>query len=88
MKHNPMATANATAITAAIVFIVCRVAFSLAPDFSMDIAKSWFHGIDISRISALNLSTDSFILGFVTATVGAWLVGYVFAISYNLFVKK
>lgn len=88
MKHHPIATANASAITTAIVFLVCRVGFAIAPDLSMQIARSWFHGIDISRISALNLSTESFVLGLVTATLGAWLVGYIFAVTYNYFTKK
>ncbi|MBI4062609.1 hypothetical protein HY410_01665 [Candidatus Gottesmanbacteria bacterium] len=88
MKHPPVPTANAAAVTAAIIYVVCRTAFVVAPDLSMNIARSWFHGIDISRISALNLSTESFILGIISATIGAWLAGYLFATVYNSFVKK
>lgn len=88
MKHNPMATANAAAVTTAGVFVVCRMAFVVAPDLALSIGQSWFHGIDIARISALNLSIESFILGVITATVGAWVVGYVFAQLSNNFAKK
>ena len=88
MKHNPMVTANAAAATTAIVYIFCRIAFTLVPDMTMLIARSWFHGIDISKISALNLSLESFVLGLVTATVGAWVAGYVFAYLYNAFITK
>ena len=83
-----MATANAAAATTAIVYIVCRLLVGLFPDISMNVAKSWFHGIDISKISAWNLSLESFILGIITASITAWLVGYVFATFYNYFIKR
>lgn len=88
MKKSPNATANAAAITTAVIFVVCRTAFVVAPDLALSIGRSWFHGIDIGKIQALNLTTESFILGIVSATVGAWFVGYLFAVTYNMFVKK
>ncbi len=88
MKHDPTATANAAAVTTAIIYVVCRTAFVVVPDLALAIGQSWFHGIDISKISALNLSTESFILGIISSTVGAWLVGYVYAKIYNSFAKK
>ena len=54
----------------------------------MSIARSWFHGIDISQIATTTIPADNFILGLVTATVGAWLVGFLFAKLYNAFAKK
>ena len=87
MKHHPVTTANAVAATTAVVYIVCRLLVGLFPEISMNVARSWFHGIDISKISAWNLSTESFILGIVSATIGAWLVGYLFAKLYNYFLK-
>src|SRR3989344_71706 len=88
MKHNLIGTANAAAATTAIVYVVCRLLVGLFPDFLMNVARSWFHGIDISKISAWNLSTESFILGIVSATITAWLVGYLFAKLYNYFSKQ
>lgn len=88
MKHNPTVTANATAITTAIVYVVCRVGFLVAPELSMAIGRSWFHGIDISLIAAKNMPPGSFMLGLISATIGAWLVGYLFANLYNAFLKK
>ena len=87
MKHNPLTTANAVAATTAIVYVACRLLVGLFPEISMNVAKSWFHGIDISKISAWNLSTEAFILGIVSATIGAWLVGYLFARLYYYFLK-
>lgn len=88
MKHQLMATANATAVTTAIVYIVCRLAFLVAPELSLSITRSWFHGIDIGQLSIPNIASETFFPGLITATVGAWLVGYLFAISYDMFVKK
>lgn len=88
MKHHPMATANALAITMGVVYIVCRQAFVLAPEFAMSVGRSWFHGIDISKIATRTVPADNFVLGLVTAVIGAWLVGYLFAVVYNRFVKK
>ena len=88
MKHEPNATANVAAVTVAVVYIVCRVAIVLFPDLVMTIAQAWFHGLELSKVSGWNLSLGSFILGLVTSSGGAWLVGYLFANAYNYFVKK
>lgn len=88
MKHDPNTTANATAVTTAIVYIVCRTAFVIAPELFMGISRSWFHGIDISLIAAKNIPPGSFVMGLISATIGAWLVGYLFASLYNSFLKK
>lgn len=88
MKHHPTATANALAATTAIIYVVCRGAFVVAPDLAMTIAKSWFHGIDISLIAVQSVDTGSWVVGIVSATAGAWLTGYLFAVVYNKFVKK
>lgn len=88
MKHEPNATANAAAVTVAALYVICRIAVALFPDLAMSVAQSWFHGLELSKISGWNLSMGSFILGLATSAGGAWLVGYLFANVYNYFVKK
>jgi hypothetical protein len=88
MKHDPMTTANAVATTTAVVYVVCRVLVGLFPDISFIVAQSWFHGIELSKLSSWNLTMGSFILGIISATVGAWLVGWCFAHCYNMYLKK
>lgn len=88
MKRQPFATANATAVTMAAIFTVCRVAVALFPDLTVSIAQTWFHGLEISKASAWSLSIESFVLGLITATAGTWLAGYLFATLYNYFTKK
>ena len=88
MKHEPNATAKAAAVTVAALYTICRVGVALFPDLAMSVAQSWFHGLELSNVSAWNLTTGSFILGLLTSSVGAWLVGYVFATAYNYFLAK
>lgn len=88
MKHNPLTTANAVGATTAIVFLACRLLIGLFPDLSFTIAQSWFHGVELTKLGSWNLTTESFVLGIVSATIGAWLVGYLFASFYNFFIKS
>lgn len=87
MKQQPYVLANALAGTTAIVFVVCRVLVALFPDAFFAIAQSWFHGIELSQLGSGNLTMPSFILGLISATVTAWLIGYLFARIYKLFLK-
>lgn len=87
MKHDPNVTANATAVTVVLIYVVCAAAFILLPKLSMTFARSWFHGIALDRFGSAVVTAPSFVLGLVTATGGAWLVGYVFASLYNYFLK-
>lgn len=89
IKHDPIATANAMAATVVFVAVVCALAIMLAPDLSLGIAQTWFHGIDINKMRmAVNPSVGSLLYGWVTATIGGWVVGYVFACAYNVFAPK
>ena len=89
MKHDPMATANAMAVTVAFIAVVCALAIILAPDLSLGIAQSWFHGMDLSKVRMdISPSFGSLLYGWVTATTGGWIVGYVFASAYNWFTPK
>jgi len=88
MKHNPTATANAAGVTTAIVFVLCRILVSLFPDLSFAIAQSWFHGITLSKLDTLSLTFSSFVLGLISSTITAWVIGYIFAKVYNSFVKR
>lgn len=88
MKLNKLAFANALAATTAIIDVLCALAIALAPDLAMSVAQSWFHGLDLSRISSWNVTVGSFVLGLVTLTALAWGAGYSFAAAYNVFGVK
>ncbi len=87
MKNKSFAVANSVAITTGVVYLTCAFSVILFPDFSINIAKTWFHGIDISRLAVFNITPASFVLGLVTSAVYAWFVGYVFTRTYALFSK-
>ncbi len=86
MKHNVMATANALALTTGFVYIACALLVALSPTFFKVVASSWFHGMDLASIWT-GAPRGNFFLGLVTAMGGSWLVGYLFALTYNKFVK-
>ena len=87
MKQQPYALANALAVTTAIIYVLCRVGVRLFPEAFFSIAQSWFHGIQFSRLDPGSLTMMSFILGLVSATIFAWLIGYFFASAYKFFLK-
>ena len=78
---------NALAATTAIVYVICRVLVGLFPDASFAIAQSWFHGIELGRLGAWNLTAQSFILGIISSTVTAWVIGYIFVRVHKSFSK-
>lgn len=88
MKHDSMATANAAGLVTVAVYFVCRLLVGLFPDLSFAVAQSWFHGIELQKLSSWNLTTENFVLGIVSATITAWLIGWCFAHCYNMFLKK
>ncbi|KKR54776.1 MAG: hypothetical protein UT92_C0013G0012 [Candidatus Curtissbacteria bacterium GW2011_GWA1_40_24] len=81
------ALANAAAITIGAIYIVCSILVVLLPGFFKVVSQSWFHGVDLSLIWT-GSARGNFLLGLITAVVGAWLVGYIFAWFYNQFAKK
>lgn len=87
MKLNEKAFANASAVLTGIVYVACYLLVALFPNLFKFVGQSWFHGIDLSLIWTGN-PTGDILLGFVTAVVGTWLTGWVFAWVYNQFNKK
>ena len=88
MKHDKIATANAAGITAAAVYVVCRILVGLFPDASFVVAQSWFHGVEIQKLGAWSLTWESFFTGLISISMISWLLGWCFAHCYNWFVKK
>jgi len=86
MKHHLMATANAAAVTTAIIYVACRILVGIIPGFMLQVARSWFHTTELQARAPGGM--DVFIVGLVTSTVFAWFVGYLFASLYNSFAKK
>ena len=88
MKINITAWANATALITAAIYVICGLLVSTTPGFMMMVARSWFHGIDLSKSWSGRAFPGNFLFGFVTIVIFAWFSGYVFAWVYNKLAKK
>ena len=82
MKLNETAWSNATAILTGVIYIVCAAFVAILPGLSKLVIQSWFHGISFEAIWT-GAARGNFVLGLVSAVIGAWLVGYLFAWLYN-----
>ncbi len=89
MKQSPHIMAKAAAITTGIVYLVCWLLLWIAPVFSMGVARTWFHSLDISKIY-VPVATDpgTIFIGLVTIVIGTWAVVYMYGMIYNFLVKK
>ena len=87
MKKQTYMIANTLAVTVAVIYVFCALSIVLFPDLAITVAQSWFHGLDISKISSQNVTASSFVLGLITATGGAWLVGYLFTFVHKQLAK-
>ena len=87
MKHNVMATANAMAVTVGFIYVSCAFLVTISPEFFKSVATSWFHGMDLSVVWT-GTPRGNFVLGLVSAMIGSWVVGWVFAVAYNKFNNK
>lgn len=85
MKLNIRAVAIAEAAVAGILFILCRLIFTLAPNTTLATTKYLFH-TDWSGI-ALPVTWGGFFLGFVVFTVFVAVVGAAWAWLYNYMVR-
>lgn len=86
MKHNVMATANATAITVGFVYVACALLVALFPALFKAVSASWFHGWNMEALWT-GEPRGNFFLGLASAMGGSWIVGWVFAATYNKFLK-
>ena len=71
------------AIVSGIAYVVCALLVAVAPEGTLSFFGALFHGIDITKIAATNLTIGSTILGFVEIIVLSYLLGWLFAITYN-----
>lgn len=78
MKLSEMIWANAAALAAAIIWILCAVIVSLLPDFSTQVLQWIMHGM---TLPARNLTLSNFFLGGISFIVISWVCGWIFGWS-------
>jgi len=84
-RLNPWATATALAVTAAIVYVACALAFALWPEGTLAFFNAWLHGVDLMplRPVARIFSWGVLVYGLVGLAASAFLAGALFALCYN-----
>lgn len=88
-KLDVKTTALAVGTTAAVLYILCVVFYTLAPELANSFFADISHGIDITPlIRTTPVPLSSTIAGFVEITISGFLVGALFAKIYNYFVKR
>jgi len=88
MKINKIVLANAFAVTVAFVWTVCTFGIALFPELSLTIGQWWMHGLSMTKLGTWNVSMSDFIFGGLVLTIFAWITGYVFGWSLELFGGK
>ncbi len=85
-KLNPLVVGGALAITLAALYSLCAAAFAIAPAATIDFFNAWFHGLNLAGLQAgaKPFTPGVFVYGLAGLTVSAFVVGVVFAVSYNL----
>ncbi|MBI3984340.1 MAG: hypothetical protein HY344_00145 [Candidatus Levybacteria bacterium] len=80
----PIALANASAVVALGIYVLCWILALVAPDFLFVVAKSWFHAFNIdSAQTAASLNIVELALGAVALSVLVWVTFYAGAVLYN-----
>ena len=86
MKLEKMVIANASALSTAILWIVCSIGVALLPDFVQTIRESMMHGAVAT--GSLEITFGSFLMGGIALVVMAWVWGWVFGWAWEMASKK
>ena len=86
MKLNIKAVATAEAVIAGALFVLCRLAFALAPEATLAALKYLTH-IDWSGV-AMPVNWGGFLSGLVLFTVFTAVLGAAWAWIYNLLARQ
>lgn len=83
-RLSPVTVGLAMAITLAIVNTLCAVVVWLWPDAAFTIAGSFAHGLNFRAMQSTEpLSLGRFLAGLISIGIIGFVIGAVFAWSYN-----
>ncbi len=71
MKKEKIVLANALALTAAILWVVCSLLIAVFPAFALTVTTWWMHGLALSAMGTWNLTWSNVLLGGETLIVAA-----------------
>lgn len=85
---NPQVFAHAATAVSLGVYVVCRLASLVAPDFLFSIAKSWFHTLSVDSLKgSAPMDLGTFLFGGISLAVLVWVTTYVTIVLYNRWAK-
>ena len=85
-KLHPWQTGTALALTSAILYLICVMAFTFWPDAALDFVNAWVHGIDLNLLrpaSAGPLTGGMFFFGLSGILFTGLMIGVLYAAMYN-----
>jgi len=83
-KLNAKRVSLSLAAVSGILSAVCALLIAVAPQFTLNLFGTIFHGIDLVKIPKVMTISDA-ILGTIEVVVLALIVGWLFAKIYNSF---
>ena len=86
-KLDALTTGFAAAITFAVLYSVCALAFAVFPDGTLAFVDAWFHGLDLSLLKPAGgeaWTAGDFLYGLVGVSATAFVTGFLFAIVNNI----
>lgn len=81
MKLDKMVIAHASALSSAILWILCALGVALFPSFVESIRELIMHGA--AATGPLEVTMTSFLLGGLAVIVISWIWGYVFGWAWE-----
>ena len=89
-KLDALTTGFAAAITVAVLYSICALAFALFPDGTLAFIDAWFHGLDLSQLKPAGgavWTVGDFLYGLLGVSATALVTGFLFAVVNN-FLKR
>jgi hypothetical protein len=89
-KLDALTTGLAAAITFAVLYSICALAFALFPDGTLAFLNAWFHGMDLGLLRPAGgevWTVGDFLYGLLGVSVTAFVAGFLFALVSN-FLKR
>ncbi len=83
MSLKPIALANASAATAAVLWIICSLFVSSMPSMMMDMTGHMLHADLTSQMWTMTMI--GFVFGLILWAVTCWITGWLLATFYNKF---
>lgn len=76
------------ATVSAIVYMVCVLAYWIAPNALIRYGNYLFHSVDLGSIAVNSVTFIDALIGLVLIFISGYLVGILFAVLFNYFNKR